>query len=130
MNNTNTWEGMLLDIVQSTREGVAKGVDLAMEQAPEIVNQLLTWKMVDNGIRCAGCIAIVATFCILYRIYWKKSEEFDHDDKVFSRGLIGAIGGIVGVVVLLCAFEYGMTALKIYIAPKIYLIEYFSALIR
>jgi hypothetical protein len=128
MNNTNSWEGMLLDIVKSTKEGVAKGVDIAMEQAPEIVNQLLAWKIADNCIRCAGCLLLLTAICLIYRMIWKRVEDGDYDG--FIRGMVGLVGGVMAIALVICAFEYAMAALKIYIAPKIYLIEYFSRLIR
>jgi hypothetical protein len=132
MTNTNSisWESELLEIVKSTKTGIARGVDFAADQAPEVVGQLIAWKMTEACILAASwLIALAIVWGVVWRL-WRMASDFTNTDRQFTRGLSCGIAAAISTPIC-CAFVgYSLDAIKIYVAPKVYLIEYLSALIK
>lgn len=118
MENKNGWEGLLFDIVSSTKEGIAKGVDFAIQQSPDLVNQLLRWQMIMNSV-WAGFNLLV--FIALSRVeYSVITYPIESDGRTILMSLL-AVGIIFffGVTV-----RYALEVVKIIAAPKLFLVEY------
>jgi hypothetical protein len=114
-----------LDSILSFIETSAKqGVAFAQEQTPELVQQLLAWKLAENTLEAIvsfvaffGIIAALRKFPVLYR-----------DDDILPPGLMGWI--FVFVILLLVFVAAVSNVLQILIAPKIYLIEYAASFLQ
>lgn len=132
--NTNTWEGLLLDVVTSTKEGVTKGVDVAMKQVPEVVDQLLRWKLVENAVYGLVMLLVVATIVGVMWKYWayvRASEDRVNDDNWIWVGIIASFFTVfISAIILKEVYDSFTVLLQIYVAPKLYLIEYFSKLLK
>jgi hypothetical protein len=121
MTNTNSWEGLLFDIVSSTKEGIAKGVDFAIQQSPDLVNQLLRWNLVSN---ISWFVIFLGLDCVLgYVDYRFITYPIDSDGKFFGSTLIS----ILIIVFSFIAVNFALDAVKILVAPKIFLVEYLYA---
>jgi hypothetical protein len=102
---------------------VAQTQEFVVEQAPEVIQQLLTWHLVENLIW--GVLSIFTLVIILicwgaiikfWDIIYKKDLEwvlFPMFILTFLQFVV-SIGGIISF----------MDAGKILVAPKLYLIEY------
>jgi hypothetical protein len=140
----------LLSILQSTVDTAGQIKDLVIEETPLVVQQLLTWHMAHAGFNaCIGLFVILVAYLMIRCIY--KAEptptESDRDnDKLdnwawqWNRGrerfifqepapyfvMIGGILlGLAGFIIFIANIP---TMLQIWLAPKVYLIEYMAAL--
>ena len=101
--------------------------DFAIAQAPDVVQQLLSFKLIANiGFTVVFfMIGSISTFLILYyQKQWKKKEHSHFDDPAHLFWLIGTIFGYG--IMLFPLYE----CIKIWVAPKVYIIEYISELIN
>lgn len=119
----NVLQGTLIDIIN----GVVSAKDFLLEQTPDVLRQLLLWKMLESLIPFILGIFI----CIIMTVYWwYYVSKFDclTESQAFGLGL----GGITGTLILTLSTTacYSLTWLQIWIAPKIYLIEYAAELIK
>ena len=96
-------------------------VDFMVAELPEVIQQLLVWKMWESaiwsflGITLAMIISIGT--CLLY-----KKDESSESYMWFPIGTVLALIAIAAM----CDFDW----LQILIAPKVYLIEYAASLAK
>ncbi len=117
---------MLLESIQS-------GKEFLLTQAPDVIQQLVTWKRVELSL-----YVIIGVLCLLsVRRLFKnfvmsvKSLE-DSDTGINVAKMIGNLFVIVGVLLLgfILTLVNVSDCLKVWFAPKIYLIEYLSSLLK
>ena len=108
----------LVELINSAL--VAK--DFVLGELPEVINQLLLWKAVENGVMAVMFIIPAFLLFKTAKYYWK-TEKYDKEIPTLLFGCLGLIPTI-GVVVSI------LTVLQIWIAPKVYLIEYAAQLAK
>ena len=135
-NETNNLEQALADIITKAIEGIDTATGFLIEQAPDVVQQALTWYMVSSLLESIlGIFLLVITVAILASPFklkplkkWGEAIGNIECDPLLTYLLIGfpiSIGGII------LAFNYiNLTWLKIWIAPKLWLIEYAGSLVK
>jgi len=129
----------LAALLNKTVAGVEAGASFLQTELPDVIQQLLTWKLASSiltAIICAISIALIfVTFKAINRGV-KSEQGLWHDyDSPFNGlsfcGFLFYILGSVGCIPL--AFELfsnAGVALQIWLAPKIYLIEYAASLAK
>jgi hypothetical protein len=128
----------LSQILEQTVSGVQAGVTLLSAELPDVIHQLLMWKMIESLIWCVvGILFTVGSIRWISKNSGKGKEEgrnykatLTHDE----RGDIAPWSPILIVplviIVAIACFTINITWLQILIAPKVYLIEYAASLIK
>lgn len=119
-------EQFLVESIQS----LEKIKDFTVSQIPAVLQQLLLWKLTESIIHNTCVIMVTVGLAYLGRYLYKKAillvAESSYDDGVHYVPLI--------VTPLACTFVFflgiNFTWLQILIAPKLYLIEYATQLIK
>ena len=122
------------DALKSLIESATQTKDFVIDQATDIINQLLYWKFFENLI--LGIIPLVLVLISLMivlicsRDFAKNMYEDDISLKsvIFIISTVIGVGGLIGFIT--GGFSSLMTALQIYIAPKIFLVEYAAGLVK
>lgn len=120
----NKAEEVLATVLQKAMEVAEKTGDFVTEQAPDVVQQMLVWKFAQALVVGLVC-AIVSFTCayLVYRVARAERLEEWHDPATVASMLFGIPASFVMVSCLL-------EALQIWLAPKVYLIEYTANLIK
>lgn len=125
-------------LIEGTVEKGGKLVDWLYEQSPEIVNQLLVWKGVESLLHfILGIILIIVPSLLIFR-YIPKFKDFIFNSKIREndKGFIFTFASFIISAALLiptqsCGWNLlNLTWLKIYISPKVYLLEYLAEVIK
>jgi len=145
----------LVQIIQSTQGAVEKGIGFLSAQIPDVIQQLLLWKFVEALVYGAvGVLVLVFLGAMMYivlkkpelipadpipegaRLYYEPSKKFvptfwrDTDGDLMPTILIPSIMLLVGVPMSCSLLFQLVTALQIYVSPKVFLIEYASHLVK
>lgn len=138
MNETPTIQNTLEQALVKSIEGIQKTgtqlVDALYQQAPEVVEQLLMWHGIESliqfivGILCLSFIFV--HYKIACRIY-EKNGVSEWDDS-FYYWLLTVFSGILVSVLSFGAMIdlINLKWLKIWLAPKVYLLEYLADLVK
>ncbi|EHS3846806.1 hypothetical protein KV372_003108 [Escherichia coli] len=142
---------ILVELLQKASNGIDAAVSFSQAQIPDVVHQLLLWNMVDSLIKTLiAILTIPLVFWFMKRqcqrvetgkigdegYSWEKGNPKYRPTMVWdSKGDINLlIMPLVGVLTLWGIFIIGvvtnMTWLKIWLAPKLYLIEYAASLVK
>lgn len=136
----NALEQVLVDTIQKATavtgeaiDGVkgvtGKAIDFASAQIPDVIHQLLLWKMAEASVYLvASCIAIWLFFVLRKRVIEYVKASFD---EAMGLAFYYVIGGLALILVpVLHIVANLLVILKITLAPKLYLIEYVAKLIK
>lgn len=140
----------LVQIIQSTQGAVEKGIGFLSDQIPDVIQQLLLWKFAEAlAYTAVGVLGLVIIAVLLFKhairrvdkvvqtpgrydtekTIYKESLVYDKDGDVHFGVIILGLGSFFGGIISLCAAESVFTALQIWLAPKVFLIEYASKLV-
>lgn len=143
----------LVTIIQKTQGAVESGVSFLSEQIPDVIQQLLMWKFYEAIVwSIFGLLLfIVGVVLVSKGVYhilqynkwysiWRNNvgnlekeaslKYKEHETKVMLYGIPGVLMSLVGTIGLNRSIVNGMEALQIYIAPKVWLIEYAASLAK
>lgn len=120
----------LAELLQKTLSGINTVTGFSQVQLPEVIQQLLVWNAVSSLlIQVVSIIYLVAFIkytpkIIRHMISYNcpKSEE-----PMYFIGLI--VASVIALVATIQSFD-NFDWIKIWLAPKIYLLEYTSSLIK
>lgn len=110
---------MLLDAAQKGINGVEQTIDWIGQQAPELLQQLVIYNMIESGLYIL--LSILGAVVVIK--YVKKVWEIDE--------FMGVLFLIIGGVISLCGFFSNVsTFIKCISAPKLFIFEYLSSLLK
>ena len=123
----------IIDSVTATK-------DFVLAELPEVVEQLLIWKMAESLVWCVVgvlallAIAVNASKLIAYgkNVGWQdytRNEEGDRQATNLKPWLYFTIIGTAIAAPIAC-LTVNIAWLQIWIAPKVYLLEYASELVK
>lgn len=133
---------ILVELLQKAVGGIDAAVSFSQAQIPDVVHQLLVWNIVSSLLaQLFGGVAILLAIQVRrYALKAKANGEtwVAHDGRPNDRWfvssfsydcLLGAIPALLTVSGVL-AFFMNFDWLKIWLAPKLYLLEYAASLIK
>ena len=121
----------LVPIIEKTKEGILKGIEVAQEQCPEIIEQLLAWKFIESILGTGIAITAVFLGILSVKIGIKKGGLVEWRDEEALRFvpflILGVSSSVIGSLAILVPGIPNWV--QILVAPKIYLLEYISGLL-
>ena len=141
----------LLNVIQATKEGIAKGADIAFEEVPEIVNEILTFSAYRFSIHIAVYLLISVVLVVLSLrcskiikkgkqkiLDLKKGGEggemygeiYKIEQKIVGLGTCWIVAAVFSAISFLGSIGPMIKVLKVVVAPRLYLIEYLSAFLK
>ncbi|EIV4661718.1 hypothetical protein L8196_000416 [Salmonella enterica] len=142
---------ILVELLQKASNGIDAAVSFSQAQIPDVVHQLLLWNMVDSLIKTLiAILTIPLVFWFMKKqcqrveigkigdegYSWERGNPKYRTTMVWdSKGEINfLILPLAGVLIMCGLFIIStvtnMVWLKIWLAPKLYLIEYAASLIK
>lgn len=142
---------ILVDLLKKASDGIDSAIAFSQAQIPDVVHQLLVWNMVDSLIKTLIAISTIPLVFWFMKKQYQKVEIgiFDNEGWSWEKGnpkykptMIWESNGEISFLILplaavfvlwvsfIIAVVTNMTWLKIWLAPKLYLIEYAASLIK
>jgi len=126
---TEKLDNLLAETLQKVLGGIDATTQFAAAQLPDVINQLLTWYFVYYILLALSAVMLLGLQ--IYISYWwitKMEPKMPPATKwlgtVFGAGFIG-----LGLL-LIEAGIFNLQWLKIWLAPKLWLIEYSATLMK
>lgn len=133
-------QNAVASIITKAVQGADAAAEFVKAELPDVIQQLLTWNLVENLVFwCASVFLLLVVAPVLIRMIFVAFKNCDNDeskdhwaysDEVacpvaatsFVLSLISIIVGLIGI----CDIEW----LQIWLAPKVWLIEYAADLVK
>ena len=142
---------ILVDLLQKASNGIDAAVTFSQAQIPDVIHQLLVWNF-TKSLALTLLMVLTIPFVVKFAMAMLRRQQdgvFDNEGYSWDRGnpkfkptLIWQKDGdlspltiifgfaIVLYVAILLGVVSDMTWLKIWLAPKLYLIEYATSLVN
>ena len=127
-------EQALTDILLSAVDTAAQAKNFILAELPDVVQQLLLWKQVESLIWF--CLGILVLLFIVWWWRWMPKQTWAHyghdlsgslnDDIIGPSFFLSLLLFFVGTGVALSSLEW----IQIWLAPKVYLIEYAASILN
>lgn len=129
---------VLAVILEKALAAAEKTGQFVLEQAPDVIQQLLLFNAIESGLyTILGLIWLVSIPVLVGKVMKFGPEAEDHKLSEASRAsalgkcilysAAAALGVFIGPILFFCNVG---TFIKILVAPKVWLIEYASTLLR
>lgn len=119
----------LADVIVALTESAKSVGSVAQRELPLVVQEYLRWGFIYNLVYGLALVLIGALviFAAVKLGRWMVGDEeaVEHPELIFA--VFGAGGGVVAIVT---ASDYLLTALQVYVAPRVYLLERIKELVR
>ena len=130
----NETDKQLAEILKKGLETAEKTGNFIVEQAPDLIRQLLIWKTVEYSVYVILGISLIIYF---YRWAKKVSKEMKENEDDFEDYFMDSFANILITIGQLSLLITGIILIaenlqdliQIVFAPKIYLIEYSAKLL-
>lgn len=123
-------QNALVEILNKAISGIDSSVEFMQAELPDVINQLLLWYGIKGLIMCSvGAILLLVMIKIDIFAFKRMSNSGDFD--AFELGIFyGAVGSVARLVYLFPLGMMNLEWLQIWIAPKIWLMEYAADLVK
>lgn len=115
----------LTEILNKTMKGVEAGVGFLQAELPDVIQQLLIWKAAEAAFY--SFVGVLMIFASIYGAKRTHKASYDLDETVIPL-YMASVGGLFGGCFLIGSNS--LTVIQIWLAPKIYLIEYAASLAK
>lgn len=122
------------ELQNSLAELIAKSVQTAesaksflLSEMPEVVQQLLTWKLAEGFLRFSISIAAIISIVFISKVMVRKVVyQSENNKEPVALFLI-----VPAFILLLLSVEmFSLEWIQVWLAPKVYLIEYAGELLK
>lgn len=115
---------VLLSMIDVTVKSMSDVIEFGKQQIPEVIHQLLLWQLTSSLLWIA--VGIVLT--ILGALWCRKANQWVKQDSENVPAHIATI--VLFALGAWAIISNSLDALQIWVAPKVYLIQYAASLAR
>lgn len=123
---------VLADIITRVTSGADAAIQFGKEQIPEVLKQLLIWNFTFSFLIWFSATAIIVGYIIWMLTkfrWWFKNQRNTTTEQDAAITTVTIIWGII-TFIMIFVFWCNLDWLKIWVAPKLYLLEYAASLIK
>ncbi|NDJ59432.1 hypothetical protein GWD52_21095 [Enterobacteriaceae bacterium 4M9] len=119
---------VLAELIQKASDGIDAAVSFSQAQLPDVVYQLLLWNATASLMMQVFCVVFFITYAVGLR--WAIPEASNSSSRYEMAAFFFVLIGAVSSPSLLFVFIFNFDWLKIWLAPKLYLIEYAAQFLK
>lgn len=115
-------------LIEKSLKAFESGADFMAAQLPDVVQQLLMWHMALSATKAAAAVLLFVVLVIATRRGYKAAETYKrYGDAWLAFILCGTLGWTIWAIAV--GALWNLTWLQIWVAPKIFLIEYAARMV-
>lgn len=123
-----TLQNAVAEILERTINGIDSSVAFMQAELPDVISQLLMWYGVKSAVlTIAGVLILIGMLAADRAAFRHLLENYDTDELLLLWGLMGSIARFLYLVPI---YMINLEWLQIWIAPKIWLMEYAASIVK
>ncbi|CAM8500719.1 hypothetical protein [Enterobacter asburiae] len=121
---------ILVELLQKASNGIDSAVSFSQAQIPDVVHQLLLWNSASSALFQVFCLVFLGFYAWSSVRALNKLNNGPLDDIGDGLCVVWMVFGGIASLILFIGFWMNFDWLKIWLAPKLYLIEYAASLVK
>ena len=126
---TEELDELLAQTLQKFLDGVDATTAFMHEQLPDVIQQVLNWYFVYYSVTALFAV-VLFSLQVYLSYYWIAKVEPTLDSSFKGFGIVFGVGGLGLFFIITEVTLFNLQWLKIWIAPKLWLIEYTASLAK
>ena len=120
---------LLQKMIEKSMSGLEAATDFLSAEIPDVIHQLLMWHAARSALLCALGVVVLIVWAVAEVKAWKWVTDPDCPayDPWFAYGFLGTVIVRLPLTVAV-SLTINLTWLQIWLAPKVWLIEYAASL--
>lgn len=120
------------ELVKFIADTLKESKDFVLEQAPSVIQEFITWKRWEYLTLAVLLTVFAATFAYLSAkaFKWALKEAETDLESAAPVGVLSFFAVAASVIFTICAIYHAYCALQVWIAPKVFLIEFVSSALK
>jgi len=114
----------LQDTLTEALEALQQGKDFILQKAPAVIQEFIAWKRAEHLVLTA--VAALVIVAALLTVRWALKKD-DHEE-LFAIAAICSGGVAIGAGIIFSFHAF--SALQVWIAPRVYLLEYVASALK
>lgn len=123
-------QSKLIEYLSKIEGGIERAVDFSAEQAPLVIQELIQWTIVEHTIYAVLWCGLAMFFVILSGLCVIRRRKWDPEDPAFPVMFGGIPSFVCATLTGTPAVINGSVALKAYLAPRLFVLEYLRDLVN
>jgi len=120
--------GLTEQFIKDTLDSLRSAKNFVLDQAPDVLKQIIQWNIAEAMVWLFFGVAFLVFSIWCFRIFRREAAKDSPDDGVQGGSIVmGIISLAVGTGFFISNL---LDILKCYVAPKVFLIEYFANLMK
>lgn len=124
---SKTANDLLVKMIDVTVESVSDVVEFSKQQIPDIIHQLLVWKIAESIVWLILGALIMFTGAWVTNRFRDRMNEEEASSGTICQIIVTIVTGFIGICMIVSNL---LDVLYIWLAPKVWLIEYAADLIK
>lgn len=132
----------LAEMIGKANAGIDAGTSFLQAQLPDVIQQLLVWKLAQNVLMAAFMLlaiwGLVNLLLVIHRAdsvgLWRREPAYSWEKDTAPMSSIAYMAAFVSLLAIalmsFAAVTRLLTAVQLWLAPKVYLIEYAASLTK
>lgn len=125
-------EQTVVDVINKSVSSIEKGAEFLAGQLPDIAEQYLRWQFMKNLFEAFLAVILIVVFfvSVFLSVKYTKNNKKNYDSLYYESGgmfpwmVVGIFSFIQFMVIWPWFYHSCSTMIQIYVAPKVYLIEW------
>lgn len=115
-------------LIEKSLKAFESGADFMAAQLPDVVQQLLMWHMALSATKAAAAVLLFVVLVIATFKGYKVAKAYE---RMYDAWFLLAMGSTIGWIIggFTTTALWNLTWLQIWVAPKIFLIEYAARMV-
>ncbi|MFW5398104.1 hypothetical protein V2A85_00125 [Yersinia sp. 1252 StPb PI] len=118
---------VLINLINRAASGVDQAIDFSKAQLPDVIHQLMVWKAVSYSLRSTVFLLL---WIACFFAFKKGLALMSADKNSISAIFLLVFSGMVGPAMFVGLTSNIGDALQLWLAPKVWLIEYAAQLMN
>ena len=117
----------VVEMISKVNDGVDASTALLSAELPDYIVQLLMWHGVKSFSECVFGLLILTSIAAALKLIVKKcktDKDWDRPELWIPFGFAAIVGSTIGLCML------NVTWVQVWIAPKVWLVEYVATLVK
>lgn len=130
MNNNTELQTAVTELFERLISGIDTGAAFLEAELPDYIMQLMFWHMASSAVW--GAVQLIMTGAVVMIVVHvvRNASRYDADDPWFPIFMASLPSLIAGIIFLSLGLDNIETALQIWLAPKVWLVEYAAGLVK
>ena len=124
---SDSTDKVIASLIQKAMDGVGEAINFSKAQLPDVIEQLMHWKLVSYSLRIFTFALIIAGMCFVFKKGCQWHGVAGKENASFACLLFSSLIILFSLIAMTSSIG---NLIELWLAPKVWLLEYASQIMN